>query len=40
MQIVALVTLCAGALVLLDICTSGQEKMQFPSNVLIMDFTI
>ncbi len=40
MQTVALETLCTGALVLPDICTSGQEKMQFPCNMLIMDFTI
>jgi hypothetical protein len=40
MQAVAPETLCIGAVVLLDICTSGQEKMQLPSNVLIMDFTI
>ena len=33
MQTVALETLCISALVLLDIRTSGQESMQFPSNV-------
>jgi len=34
MQTVALETLSTGALVLLDIYTSGQERMQLPSNVL------